>query len=899
MICDIIKKEGEKGSGGGVEAFEPGVAYVCRKATRVEMLNIAASDWRDAAAEMVLTSELSARVQKPYYHFMISWHPQENPTADQMFEAAHHMIRSLALEDQQIVIGPHLDTPRNHIHVIANTVHPLTGRVWSKSNDHMRAEKACREIELKQGWSHDRGRFDFIVNDAGEVELKSNPVAWEKKKNDRDAGKRPKRCGARKFEKSTGFVTFEHGIPDALRERFAAAVAKVRGWQGLHIALAEIGLKYYKSGSGARVGILGSEEFAKASAFGNKFSISKMETAFGDYEEPQSEYVNAQKPIHTEAVSISGTVSLEDDKATRASAFKMTLLRRIYTDIHLDPRVADAIRFVDLADPPPQLTFKDGSTVVDHGTKLSASKSTPEARGAMIAMAKAKNWSSVKLSGSPAFIRDMAIECAKAGLSVHDLPDDIQGIADELLERHLRSQRRIDAEARAAERIAHAALADRDEALAENVKERAEKTAEEEEMTREHRMLLDALRFSRAPLHTALRTVAQEEVKHIKADLPDRRQVETPQPAPDADRVDRGGIRQIAARIRENDHAELEAMKSLDIALVAEAFGWADASASHPDGHGGQRSHGRYRTYTRGANETIKCTLGDNQSWLWSCNKTGTGGSVVDLWLRENPGKTLGDARMAFREIMGTTPVAAPQPARLRQAEEPRDHTAARRRWEEAPYIGEQYSYAQARGISERTLMRFSEQVRVGAFGGIYFANRNPKTGDIQGFEQRWEKDGKANTSRFAKGGLKTVCVLGDPQRASRMIVFEGGLDALALAEIEGRDDTIYVSTGGGFGPRTEDALKSLAAGKRVYGGFDNDQGGEALQARLRDVLGDVERLSPPSNVDRSEAACKDWLDVLNALKASGARSLQAPESPVSSETAGQHLADMDGPGFF
>ncbi len=858
MICDIIKKEGEKGSGGGVEAFEPGVAYVCSKATRVEMLNIAASDWRDAAAEMVLTSELSARVQKPYYHFMISWHPQENPTVDQMFEAAHHMIKSLALEDQQIVIGTHQDTPRNHIHVIANTVHPVTGKVWCKSNDHMRAEKSCREIELQQGWSHDRGRFDFIVNELGEVELRPNPDAWEKKKNDREAGKRPKSSGARKFEKSTGFVTFEHGIPDTLRERFAATVATVRGWHGLHIALAEIGLKYYKSGSGARVGIQGSEEFAKASAFGSKFSLRKMEKAFGEYEEPQSEYVNAQKPIHTEAVSITGSVSLEDEKATRASAFKMTLLRRIYTDIHLDPRVADAIRFVDLADPPPQLTFKDGATVVDHGKKISASKGTPEARAAMIAMAKAKNWSSVKLSGSPAFIHDMAIECAKAGLSVHGLPDDIQVIADELLERHLRSQRRIDAEAKAAERKAHVAVADRDDALTENNKERAGKAAEEEEMALEHRMLLDALRFSRAPLHTALRTVALEEMKRIKSGLPDRRRVESPQPAPDADRIDRRGMRQISARIRENDHAELESMKSLDIALIAEAFGWVDASASHPDRHGGRKSHGRYRTYTRGTNETIKCSLRDNKRWLWSCNKTGDGGSVVDLWLRENPGKTLGDARVAFRDIMGTAPVSAPMPERSRQADEPRDHTAARRRWEEAPYIGDHRTYAQARGISERTLRRFENQVRVGAFGGIYFAHRNPETGDIQGFEQRWEKDGKANTARFAKGGLKTACVLGDPQRATRMIVFEGGLDALALAEIEERDDTIYVSTGGGFGSRTEDALKLLAAGKRVYGGFDNDQGGGALQARLCKILSDVERLSPPT-------ACKDWLDVLNA----------------------------------
>ena len=43
------------------------------------------------------------------------------------------------------------------------------------------------------------------------------------------------------------------------------------------------------------------------------------------------------------------------------------------------------------------------------------------------------------------------------------------------------------------------------------------------------------------------------------------------------------------------------------------------------------------------------------------------------------------------------------------------------------------------------------------------------------------------------------VCILGAPNSSSRMVVLEGGLDALALAQIENRNDTIYVSTGGGF----------------------------------------------------------------------------------------------------
>ena len=144
-------------------------------------------------------------------------------------------------------------------------------------------------------------------------------------------------------------------------------------------------------------------------------------------------------------------------------------------------------------------------------------------------------------------------------------------------------------------------------------------------------------------------------------------------------------------------------------------------------------------------------------------------------------------ARPSVRSWVPTPRKPAPKAA-LRRGDNPRDHTEARRRWEEAPYIEDQPTYAEDRGISISTLHRFRDDVRCGAFGGIYFAHRILETGDIVGFEQRWEKDGRKNIARFAKGGVKTVSVFGNPKTATRMVVFEGGLDALALAEIEARE---------------------------------------------------------------------------------------------------------------
>ena len=882
MIGEAIKKEGEKGSGGGADAFKPGVIYVCSKAALVKLRNIASTHWQDAAEEMRLTSELNSRVRKPYYHLVLSWHELEQPTDDQMVQAADHMIHSLGLDEHQIVIGTHHDTKRRHVHLICNTVHPITGKVWSKSNDHLRIEKACREIEIAQGWSHDRGRFEFDVSAGGTVELKPNPDAWEQKQADREAGQRPETSGARKFEKSTAIETFENGIPAALKARFAEAVGSAHDWQGLHAALGELGLRYYKAGSGARIGIPGSDEFAKASAFGSKFSIRKMEAAFGAYEDPEGAYVNDLKEDHKDIESISGVVREEDQKASASSAFKLTLLRRIYCELHLDPAVSDAIRFVDLQDVPPQITFRDNTTLVDHGDRLSTSRSTRETRAAMIAIAKAKGWSSVEFTGSPDFVRLASLEAARAGLHVHGAPEDIQVQCDAILERQERQQRRIEAEARAGQQAAHEAVADRDQALRGNDAERAEAAAEVDVRTAEARAVIEAIGSGRDPVRTALRIVARQEETRIKKEMPDRRTVSTPQSAPDADRGTGSTHRRIARVAKENDHHELDRMREVHIDEITARGGWSH-DRKHKDGHNDPQGRDR-RTYVRGT-ETIKATR-KGAVWVWTNNKTGASGSVIDLWLSDNAGATLGDARKAFRDIMGTdTPMLEPT-ATPRRSDAPRDHTEARRRWEEAPYIDNQRTYAEDRGISKSTLQRFRENVRCGAFGSIYFAHRNPETGDIQGFEQRWEKDGQKNTARFARGGLKSVSVLGNPDTATRMVIFEGGLDALALAELEARDDTIYVSTGGGFGPRTEAALLKLAQDRQVLSGFDNDAAGDALHGQLTGLLPRVTCLVPPSRVEGTKQPCKDWLDVLNASKS-------APSPTMSSSGLGAASEDV------
>lgn len=439
MICKIIKKKGAKGSGGGRDAFAPGIRYGCEKAEQVRLINLSCRSWHDAAEEMRLTSELNMRVQKPYYHVVLSWPEHEQPSQDQMFEAMEHLLRKLGLDGHQIVMATHSDTSNRHIHAVVNTVNPITGKNWSKSNDHRKAELACREIELKQSWSHDRGRFDFEVtgkDKSQEIRLKRNPEVWGEKRKARTGHRQKPSASDIIFEKRHGFASFGQDIPRALFDRVTKLMGTAGTWNELHAGLAEIGLAYEKYGSGARMRIIGSDEHTKASRFGQNSSLGKLQKRLGRYEDrcdTLQDRPENPSPTLKATLSISESTSHEEDAAARSTAFKLTLLRRMYTGLFLDDHVARQIRFVHLHEVPPRVAFVDGTLVTDQGRRITTTRATSATIAAMIAIAKAKGWTDVAPSGRPTFVRDISVAAARAGLRVSGVPPDIQQQSDAIL----------------------------------------------------------------------------------------------------------------------------------------------------------------------------------------------------------------------------------------------------------------------------------------------------------------------------------------------------------------------------------------------------------------------------------------------------------------------------------
>ncbi len=138
--------------------------------------------------------------------------------------------------------------------------------------------------------------------------------------------------------------------------------------------------------------------------------------------------------------------------------------------------------------------------------------------------------------------------------------------------------------------------------------------------------------------------------------------------------------------------------------------------------------------------------------------------------------------------------------------------------------------------------------LREGPHGSMW-AGHMDDAGRVTGWEERGPE-----WRGFATGGAKVLFRLG-PADALRLCVTEAAIDAMSLAASERfSPGTVYLSTGGGWSPSTEAALRKLAArpDALLVAATDANSQGEAFAERLR-VLAEEEgcnwqRLRPPAD---------------------------------------------------
>ena len=147
-------------------------------------------------------------------------------------------------------------------------------------------------------------------------------------------------------------------------------------------------------------------------------------------------------------------------------------------------------------------------------------------------------------------------------------------------------------------------------------------------------------------------------------------------------------------------------------------------------------------------------------------------------------------------------------------------------------------------------------RLREGPHGSMWAAHTD--SGDtVTGWEERGP-----SWRGFATGGAKELFRLGASD-CTRVCVTEAAVDAMSLAALEQlRDDTLYVSTGGGWAPATEEAIRVLArrANVLLVAATDNNRQGEVYAGRILCIAEET-----GSRFARSRPRADDWNEDLSA----------------------------------
>ncbi len=149
--------------------------------------------------------------------------------------------------------------------------------------------------------------------------------------------------------------------------------------------------------------------------------------------------------------------------------------------------------------------------------------------------------------------------------------------------------------------------------------------------------------------------------------------------------------------------------------------------------------------------------------------------------------------------------------------------------------------------------------LREGPQGSMWAAHRD-EAGVITGWEERGPE-----WRGFSTGGSKLLFRLG-PADAPRLCVTEAAIDAMSLASLEQtRPDSLYLSTGGGWSPATDAAIRRLAAGAGalLVAATDNNRQGETYADRLTAIA-----VAIGCGFERLRPAREDWNADLQAARA-------------------------------
>ncbi len=158
------------------------------------------------------------------------------------------------------------------------------------------------------------------------------------------------------------------------------------------------------------------------------------------------------------------------------------------------------------------------------------------------------------------------------------------------------------------------------------------------------------------------------------------------------------------------------------------------------------------------------------------------------------------------------------------------------------------------------------DRLREGPQGSMWAAHSD-SGGALTGWEERGPE-----WRGFATDGAKKLFRLG-PAGSERICITEAAIDAMSLAAIEDlRPDTLYVSTGGGWSPATDEAIRGLAQRGDAWlvAATDNNRQGDVYADRVRAIAAEAS-----ARYARLRPRADDWNEDLKALTATSSSGSQ------------------------
>lgn len=124
------------------------------------------------AKQMEKTASESSRCQHPLYHTSLNWHPDDQPTEEQMKTVAKGYLDHMDLAEHQAVVVAHNDTAYAHVHIAVNRIHPERGKAWEldtyigkgrdRKKDQNHNERVQKYLEMKErqyDWYRVEGKY--------------------------------------------------------------------------------------------------------------------------------------------------------------------------------------------------------------------------------------------------------------------------------------------------------------------------------------------------------------------------------------------------------------------------------------------------------------------------------------------------------------------------------------------------------------------------------------------------------------------------------------------------------------------------------------------------------------------------------------------------------------------